>query len=143
MPLFFWFDLSLEGRAEIPEMFRWSYGRNDYFIRTFWKYLTFSALVKALYLICCAYQWGQLLWIPRDSYHKCKLFLKPLWRVEFHWVMIRQTAVFAIDFAPTLQIQNKIIFKTNLFPKAPKAHWIKTEYLRWNTIHKCDFSCPW
>ena len=42
MPLFFWFDLSLEARAEISEIFCCYFGTNDYFIRTFWNYLTFS-----------------------------------------------------------------------------------------------------
>ena len=42
MPLFFWFDLSLEARAEILKIFRSYFGRNDDLINLFWDLLTFS-----------------------------------------------------------------------------------------------------
>ena len=37
----FWFDLSLEARAEFQIIFRLYFGRNDDFINLFWDLLTF------------------------------------------------------------------------------------------------------
>ena len=48
MPLFFWFDLSLEARAEILKIFRSYFGRNDDFIDLFWELQTFNNLTSAL-----------------------------------------------------------------------------------------------
>ena len=50
MPLFFWFDLSLETRAEILKNFCCYFGTNDFFIRTFWNYLTFRCFFLAIFI---------------------------------------------------------------------------------------------
>ena len=42
VPLFFWFDLSLEARAEILRSY---FGRNDDFINLFWDLLTFRYVI--------------------------------------------------------------------------------------------------
>ena len=42
VPLFFWFDLILEVRAEIFQNCCWYFGRNDVFMKSFRFLLTFS-----------------------------------------------------------------------------------------------------
>ena len=63
VPLFFWFDIFLEARAEILEKICWFFGRFEETKRTFWNQLTFSSKfqnvthTKRKYLILgCAVQ---------------------------------------------------------------------------------------
>ena len=56
VPLFFWSDLFLEGRAEILKKFRSFFGRNDDVINSFWNLLTFMYVrIKCSVKVLCPY----------------------------------------------------------------------------------------
>ena len=96
MSLFFWFDLSLEARAEILKVFCSYFGRNDDLINLFWDLLTFRVI---LVIGCKAVIYGDITpsalvpWLKiwhQTSKHQNQsvLFKKKLQRKSLNFILL-------------------------------------------------------